>query len=243
MKVIKQNEHSLMLKPFMAREKQRMAVGVLVYFDLNDPQRMLQEQDLWKEIPEALPQNMPLDEGMPKANAEFLVVGSCFAPRGTKKQGLQVKVRVGQKTKLLDVLGDRHWKSNLGIISDPVPFGEIPLTWNNAYGGKDFPRNPQGKGAPFKNKESGAADQQLMPLPNVENPSQLIGAMVDSPEPVGLLPYDPTWPQRAQKARHLRPELGGHALARVSAGHGFHLFQYGALGPAYDGLFPRGRIH
>ena len=87
MKIIKKNEHSVMIKPFKARDKQRLAIGVLIYFDLNNPQGLLKEQDLWKDIPPALPQNMVLDEGMPKANGEFLVVGVVLCPARNQRTG------------------------------------------------------------------------------------------------------------------------------------------------------------
>ena len=99
--------------------------------------------------------------------------------------------------KLLNVFGDRYWKKNKRFISDPTPFEEIPLVWNNAYGSKDFPENPLGKGAPAKNPDGSEASD--IPLPNIENPDKLIGAFEDSPKPAGLLAVDPSWPQRANQ--------------------------------------------
>ena len=54
MKVYKKNHLSLLVKIFGLGDVLYLTTTVLVYFDLNDPDTPLKEQDLWKTIPEQL---------------------------------------------------------------------------------------------------------------------------------------------------------------------------------------------
>ncbi|MBN1102958.1 MAG: DUF2169 domain-containing protein [Deltaproteobacteria bacterium] len=199
MKVYKKNQHSLFVKPFGVHDRLYLALTVFIYFDLTAPDDPLTEQELWKSVPEQLKPNPILDVGMPKPRAEVLVTGSCFAPRGSSRNASMVSVAVGTMRKELAVFGDRFWKGHaeeLMTISDPLPFSEMPLTWSNAFGGKDFAENPLGKGIHPVFREDG---ESLVPLPNVEYPGNLIGAPSQRPAPAGLGPVDLMWPQRQKK--------------------------------------------
>ncbi len=199
MKIYKKNEHSLLIKPFGLKDKLYLATTVLIFFDLENPDPPLTEQDLWSTVPDQLGPQAVLDMGMAKPRGEVLATGSCHAPRGTTRSAAQVSIKVGAVEKQLHVFGDRHWTRAGGavsVISDPRPFAEIPITYENAFGGKDFERNPVGKGvAPV----SAADGQTYHPLPNIELPGQLVGAPGDRPEPAGFGPLDLLWPQRAEK--------------------------------------------
>jgi uncharacterized protein YjbI with pentapeptide repeats len=136
------------------------------------------------------------DPGMPKPQGEVLVSGACYAPRGLAVPACEVNVIAGAVRKKVYVFGDRYWKrtgSTVRVITDPVPFKEMPLTYQNAFGGEGFDKNPLGKGfAPVK-ADTG---EMVHPLPNLEAPSRLIGSPGDRPDPAGLGPLDPSWPQR-----------------------------------------------
>ncbi len=194
LKIFKQNQQSIIPRPFAIQGKDRMAIGILVFFDLNDPDHPLSEQDLWKTVPDQLGKNVVLDQGLPKPRGEVLVSGSCFAPRGTTRNASRVSLQVATIEKTLDVFGERFWEA--GMITAPLPFTEIPLTWQHAFGGSDDPRNPLGKGAaPIP----GPGGNAFHPLPNLELPGQTIGSPADRPEPAGFGSLDLTWPQRAKK--------------------------------------------
>ncbi len=198
MKIHKQKEHSLILKPFGIGGRLYMAVTVLAFFDLQDPDTLLSEQQLWSAIPEQLGDKQVLDMGMPKPRAEVLVSGSCFAPGGTTRTASQVSLRVGPLQKTLSVFGDRFWvkKAGMWVISDPLPFSEIALAWSNAFGGPGCDENPLGKGmAPV----TGDDGRQVHPLPNIEYPHRLMGSPADRLPPAGFGPLDLMWPQRAKK--------------------------------------------
>ncbi len=89
------------------------------------------------------------------------------------------------------VFGDRVWqRTERGLApTPPKPITAVPLTLAHAYGGKvqwdgldvPFAPNPAGKG--FYIEEAAA---EGMPLPNIENPAELIAKWDDRPMPVGM---------------------------------------------------------
>lgn len=194
MKVFKDVEHSLLFKPFGLKSKQWLSLAVMLYFDLDQPDPVLTEQQMWQTLSKELPQDLPLDIGMPKARGEVLVHGACHAPRGQTVPGLAVAFKVGALHKRLMVFGDRRWK--LGTITRPEPFSKMPLTYTQAFGGEGFERNPQGKGIA---QVLDADGRVVHPLPNVEDPNHLVLSATDRPEPAGFYPLDITSPQRRKK--------------------------------------------
>ena len=198
MKVFKEKTQSLIPKSFGIKDTLYLACTVLVYFDLQDPDDPLTEQDLWKTIPQELGQGGVLDMGMPKPRGEVLVTGRCFAPRGTTRAASEIRVRVGALEKKLAVFGNRSWESTAGAmkrITPPEPFGDMPVVWQNAFGGAGFEKNPLGKGM----AEVPVKDAMRLPLPNIEDPEHLIGSPADRPDPASFGPIDLMWPQRFKK--------------------------------------------
>ena len=145
-----------------------------------------------------------------KYATDFVVIGSAFAPGGVPVPSIQVGVDVGSVSKRIAVFGRREitWAGGRPRIGDPQPFTEIPITWENAYGGTDwrvpfqhedfeddqvlgamvaehdhpgmYPRNPFGRGYLV---ESGEVPKMLMP--NLEDPQDLLTAerlLVGDPE-------------------------------------------------------------
>ena len=125
-----------------------------------------------------------------KLNSEVLLKGSCHPPGGSGTE-CAVRFAVGNWSKSLNVVGPRAYQPGLvlgGKASEPQPFASMPLTWENAYGGEGYGRNPAGRG--FRGEE----------LPTVEAP----GAPVKKPggkniTPASFLPISPHWPQRLGK--------------------------------------------
>lgn len=194
MKIFKNKQHSFFPRPFGIGDTLYLSVGVMAFFDLNDPGNLLTEQELWKTVPAELGPKPILDQGIPKPRGEVLVTGSCHAPRGTMRPASQVRVRVGEVDKKLSVYGDRYWKN--GLITEAEPFVEMPIVWPNAYGGDGFARNPVGKGIHGVPMPDGST---AIPLPNLELPDQQIGSPGQSPDPAGFGPLDLMWPQRFDK--------------------------------------------
>ncbi|NLT22365.1 MAG: DUF2169 domain-containing protein, partial [Syntrophorhabdus sp.] len=199
MKVIKESEHSLLLNYFGLGDRYYLAVTVMTFFAFMDPSNPLKEQEMWPFVQGELGKDAILDMAMPKPKGEMLVWGRCFAPDGKPRGASRVSVRLGPMEKTLYVFGNRYWKKAAGVgfaISDPEPFTEMPVTYDRAFGGGGFDRNPAGRGIAPVLAASGA---EVHPLPNIEDPGRLVGSISDRPDPAGFGPLDYTWPQRAKK--------------------------------------------
>jgi uncharacterized protein YjbI with pentapeptide repeats len=198
MKVIKPLRLSVLYRSYEDGNACRLAVAVMVYFPFEQPTRLLPEIALWKFVPEQLGGDSILDMGLPKPKGEVLVKGKCFAPGAKPLPGMQVRLRLGSLSKALNVYGNRYWKGARTVprISDPEPFTEMDIAWQNAFGGADFPFNPLGKGTVPVPVAGGVTE---LPLPNIEDPRRLIGSPKDRPAPAGFGAYDFLWPQRFSK--------------------------------------------
>lgn len=142
-----------------------------------------------------------------KPMCDVLFVGSAHAPPGRQVTRTRVGLRVGPVQKSFDVVGDRVWRVGLSGItaSEPKPFTQMPISYDNAFGGCDrqdedpakhdaYVLNPAGRGWHRLHKNAqidGGA------LPNTE----CIGEPVTAPNgrytPVALGALGRGWPQRA----------------------------------------------
>lgn len=142
-----------------------------------------------------------------KPMCDVLFVGSAYAPPGRQATRLPVGLRIGPVQKHFHVVGDRVWQVGLsGIVaSAPQPFTQMPISYDNAFGGCDrqdedpakhdaYVLNPAGRGWHRLHKN---ARIDGAPLPNTE----CIGEPVTAPDgrytPVALGALARGWPQRA----------------------------------------------
>jgi len=140
-----------------------------------------------------------------RPGTDVVLVGDAVAPRGRPVGQLDVSVSVAGRTKALRVFGDRQWVSGVGGVQPgrPRPFEAMPLTHERAFGGvlrradgqvvAHEERNPVGVGL-WSGAASGAAGR---PLPNLEDPGQLLRAPGDRPAPACWCPVAPSWQPRA----------------------------------------------
>lgn len=136
---------------------------------------------------------MDSDELFYKWGVDLFVFGHARAPGEHKATEVVVTLKVGGFRRSAIVFGDRVWQSgeNGLVPGPPKPFKAIPLTMANAFGGKDkwdgldvpFGDNPDGKGFYI---EKGHAEGN--PMPNIEDPENLISQWDQQPEPVGFTP-------------------------------------------------------
>lgn len=172
-------------------------VSVIMGINLDSGEPLL-EFDFLRDSLECMGDMAMLDMGMPKPRAEVLVTGKCFAPPDEKIHAQKVRIKIGSIEKSLFVFGDRFWKRAGGlmkVITEPLPFREMDISYQNAFGGTGFKKNPLGKGfSPMKEKDGNSSH----PLPNIEDPKHLIGSPRDKPEPAGFSSLDVSWPQRAK---------------------------------------------
>ena len=197
MYLIKPHGSELIYKPVSLIPGQHaLSVAVLVYFSLNtDGQPQADAvSPVWDAVNPALAGYGVFDEGWPKLQAEYLVMGAAYPPAGHRAQPVSVSVSVGSLSKRLAVFGDRHFNA-LGGTSNPAPFERMPITPVTAFGAEGFPANPFGKGAqPVRLKDG----TEWHPLPNVELPDALVSSPTSQPGPAGFWAYSPDLPQRAR---------------------------------------------
>jgi uncharacterized protein YjbI with pentapeptide repeats len=193
MRVEKPLALGLITRPSEFRRRHYLSVAALSYCPMGEEAALLGEIAMWKFLPEVLPPTQPIDTGLPKPAAEFLVTGSAFAPGGVPARAVTVSARLGGVTRRVGVVGDHHLQD--GVPTAPAPFTEMPLGWERAYGGPSFAENPLGRGI---------AEMPLpgvgfrVALPNIVNPPG--SAPRGAPHPVNLGAMDIAWPQRARFA-------------------------------------------
>jgi uncharacterized protein YjbI with pentapeptide repeats len=200
MKIIKPLKQSVLCKTFEAGRSFYLCTAIMSFFPLESSPTLLSEQDLWEFAGSELGKDAMLDMCMPKPKGEVLVVGKCFAPEAKPVPAYEVYLKAGPIDKTLYVFGDRFWGRKAGVlktISDPLPFKEMAVSYANAFGGPDYKKNPLGKGHASIKTDTG---NTVHPLPNIENPHDLVDSPTKKPDPAGFGPIDLTWPQRMEKA-------------------------------------------
>ena len=130
-----------------------------------------------------------------KPRADVMLVGTCHSPNGSLATDVRARLQVGPLEKILTIYGDCY-RTKDGFHSDPIPFITMPLSWERAFGGPDFERNPLGKGIALVTRQDGLT---MYPLPNIESPGHPSRSQTGSNEPAGFGPVPDMWPQRLRK--------------------------------------------
>jgi hypothetical protein len=146
------------------------------------------------------------DLGARKPGTDVSLLGHAYA-HGPDKSTVDVALKVGGLTKTVRVFGDRVWFKALGfwVPSESRPFDKMPLVYEKAFGGVDESdenpkkhawerRNPVGTGFVTAGKDGLRED---MPLPNFEDPNDLITGADEKPAPAGFGLIAGHWMPRA----------------------------------------------
>jgi len=192
MKIFKPVPLSLLSRCFEYQGRAWIGVSALLMLSLGEQRKLWSEQDLWTfwvARPEA---GGALEEGMPRACAEYLVCGHAY-PQTEQRDACAVRAEVGGLHKQLNVHGYRFW--NGSQPSAPQPFERLPLDWAHTWGGPDYPDNPLGMG--MVKHERG--DAQVRPLPHIEYPDQALTGPRSHGRSAGFGPIDSAWPQRTAR--------------------------------------------
>lgn len=193
MRTLKPTTLTVLNAPFQHDGKVRLVLAVGAMMSL-DGTTIEQEQTLWKAVSELPGSNGALDEVKPKVRGEALLSGFAFAPQGVPAPIVPVRLSAGPIDKEVWAVGDRWWK--MTGPTDAVPFTEMPLGYDRAFGGEGYAQNPTGKG--FATIDNGAGEA-LQPLPNLEMAKKLITSPRERPPIAGFAPIDPALPQRMGK--------------------------------------------
>lgn len=149
--------------------------------------------DTWWGQPDASSLHVEGQSTWFRSATDIYISGKAWAPRGRPVKEMQVGVRIGPCKKILQVFGERVWVQ--GVLElhplEPRPFESMPLVYERSYGGAAEPRNPVGRGLYASAR---AAVEQ--PLPNLEDPLQLIRRHSDKVTPVGFGPIARSWQPR-----------------------------------------------
>lgn len=144
-----------------------------------------------------------------KPLTDLLVVGKAVAPGGVPVRELMVGLEVDGRLKQALIVGERRWVRTIGgvVASTPLPFSEMPLTFDRAFGGQDDSRGPHDVAIEHRNltgtgfhAHRGASEIEGTPLPNLEDPNQRVSGPYDRPSPVGFGCVGRTWLPRIRFA-------------------------------------------
>lgn len=158
----------------------------------------------------------PSDLAPFKTRADVVLAGHAHAPPGGASE-MAVRFRFGDEGRGFDrallVLGDRTWEPAGAALkpSAPARFLQMPLSFDRAFGGRGFDRNPLGLGfvagpaataaarraagpaspppaaAPSQRPVS-APQRKPVPLPNLEDPQHRLRAPHQEPPPACFAP-------------------------------------------------------
>ena len=125
-----------------------------------------------------------------KPRTDLLLMGDCHPPGGRPARSCTTTFSVDGWARSLLVLGDRVLQRG-GIASVPEPFTQMPITWENAFGGPGCAANPVGRG--YGPQQAGTR------LPNVG----MLTTELRPPEQTRLAasyaPISPFWASRWSK--------------------------------------------
>ena len=187
MRIVKSLHSGVIHRTFEMSGQKLFTLGSLWGFELSSGKPLL-EKDVWTIVGERMPEGAIFDAGYPKVCSEYLVAGSFLSAEPVG--GSVISARVADREKKLAVFGDRYW--NRTSFDGPETISELPISFEQAFGGKGYSKNPTGKGMDEVDHEG----VKRIPLPNVEYHSQLMSSHKDRPEPASFGPLDVTWAQR-----------------------------------------------
>ena len=145
-----------------------------------------------------------------KEATDIAIIGHAWPPEGVAKK-VDATVFIGNIQKTIRVFGDRIWKKK-GLLlktwkkTKPLPFIKIPIVWERAFGGQDLSAKKKKKHEFEKRNLIGTgmiSKSSLLkevPMPNIEDPKNLLKSPKDRPEPAGFGFISPEWEPRIQYA-------------------------------------------
>jgi len=143
-----------------------------------------------------------------KPRCDVILNGCAHAPGGRPAERVPVGIKVGNWSKLVEVVGHREWRSIGPAFTStaPQPFLKMPITYDNAWGGVDR-LNPQDKlpGAYLRNPVgtgwAQTKNQSLIPglrLPNTQAVDDEVNSPFGDYKPMSFGPMGRGWPGRIE---------------------------------------------
>ncbi|MFV9616371.1 MAG: DUF2169 family type VI secretion system accessory protein [Gammaproteobacteria bacterium] len=162
------------------------------------------EDEYWGDDPATSSIKNASDIHIGKPATDIIMTGLACAHEKRKVSQMDVSLSVGHVNKAIRVFGDRQWIN--GAISTAKPFSSMPLIYEKAFGGihqndgkivAGEDRNPVGCGFSGKRK---AKEMDGQPVPNLEDPRQLLQKAGDIVTPAGFGFISPNWQTRLSYA-------------------------------------------
>ena len=164
---------------------------------------LLEGDEYWGELGESSIKYAS-DYHIGKLASDIIVLGHAFSPDRKSVHQLDISLALGPVNKAIRVFGDRHWQD--GRITPPQPFQTMAMIYEKAYGGAHIvdgkiitveARNPVGCG--YSGKYT-VEEMNGVPLPNLEDPNDLINDLTDRPVPACFGVSAPHWLPRSTYA-------------------------------------------
>ncbi|MFO0615812.1 MAG: DUF2169 domain-containing protein [Polyangiaceae bacterium] len=167
----------------------------------SDEQKPVRVADEYEDDPATSSLKYEGQSAVTRPGTDVAIRGQAWTPGGRADKRVDVAIVIGPIKKTVAVFGERVWTQGaVGLTpTSPKPFVTMPLVWERAFGGADpgdgvrgyEPRNPVGRG--FFSRSSDALYQ---PLPNLEDPRELISSLGDRPTPACFAPIARSWEPR-----------------------------------------------
>ncbi len=237
----------------------RSSFNIGPQWTLVDEQLPPVEADVYWGEPESSSLQFASDYHIGKPTTDIVMTGlSCTPGKETVKQ-LDVSLAVGHLKKTVRVYGDRQWFD--GRVSDPEPFQTMLLVYEKAFGGLYLnegkvdsaeERNPIGCGY-----AGGRSTKEMngVPLPNLEDPGQLISDPGDAPTPACFGYCSPAWQPRASfagtyneqwqthRAPYLPDDFDNRFLNMAHPDLIYPEYLQGGESVSISGMHPNGDLH
>lgn len=123
-----------------------------------------------------------------KPYADFAAIGTGYPPSEATGHFI-VRMQVGDHAREIGVIGERQWQHSFAAEGPgkPSQVKATQLSWNNAWGGKDYPMNPLGIG------------REGLMMHTLVDPLHLVRSTSEVVPPAVFAPYPKTCPQRRAK--------------------------------------------
>jgi hypothetical protein len=177
---------------------------------LANEQAALTEADVFTGEPGFSSTLYETDYAHRKPKCDVLLNGSAYAPKYQKVERVTVSLQVGSMIKSFDVVGNRRWQAGMlaTTASRIEPFSQMPISYDNAFGGADrsredpltfryYPTNHAGKGF---HEYTDAKFVDGKPLPNTEETGHLVTSPRGKYKPMAFGAIGRAWQQRARYA-------------------------------------------
>lgn len=136
-----------------------------------------------------------------KRHCDVLCDAVAISPQGRPVTALQVGLRIGQWSKVFGIIGSRIWlRTAMGYrVSDPRPFVEMPISYDNAWGGTDPDPDTPGHAATYGTNPVGLGfypnrqDLEGALLPVTHEMGQLVTGVEGAYRPMAFGPLGRHW--------------------------------------------------